>query len=140
MNHQRKDGAMLKKIARQIILHRKKITALTLIGVVVAFWLQKNIGLTGPRFLSDLFFILAMVFLICSLGELIGNLGTFNSLKYSFKNFQRLLKNQKMTPEEKKDGYFAYVNSRPRYRDVAVMMFFSVLFIAISLGISLIAC
>jgi hypothetical protein len=129
----------LQNMKVRIASSKKKILTLILAGLAVALWLRQAGGLGGWRFLSDLFFVLAMVFFICGLYEFTGNLGAFNSLKYGFKSWRRLLNGKPLTREERRDGYFAYVASRPQYQDIPVMMFFSALFIVVSLGFSLAA-
>lgn len=124
---------------KTIILHRRKLIILVLIGIIIAFVLHQSMGLTGWRFASDLFFTLSMVFFISALGQLVSNLGMFNSFIYGFKCFFQIFKNKKSRAGEMRDGYLEYVQSRPQKTGTWVLALFAAVFTALSVLASLVA-
>ncbi|MDR1194681.1 MAG: DUF3899 domain-containing protein [Peptococcaceae bacterium] len=116
---------------------KKTIAALILIGCAAALWPGKTgwsgaLPVAGSRFVSDLFFTIAMIFLAYGLWALIGNLGMFNSFIYGAKYLTRIVRNQKADPQGKGDGYLDYARSRRKRPGVPVILLFAACFMSLS--------
>lgn len=116
----------------------REALSIVVAGVALSL-LTRRSGATGAALASDMLFTTGMMFLILGLWRLIGNMGMFNSLKYGTKSLFRVLSNQKAPADKERDGYIAYVNSRPKHQDVLVTLLLSGGFLSLSVLSVLIA-
>lgn len=111
----------------------KQVAAIIAVGIAVAVLMKNRNGTAADVFITDLFFTIGTLFFFLGLLHLIGNMGMFTSLKYGARSLYRIVTNRKVLPGEMQDGYIEYAKSRPKHKDVPMMMLFTAGFFALSI-------
>ena len=110
----------------------KKPVVLFFIGLLISFLIRRNLNMAGAMFFSDLFFIIAIVFIITGLAELVSNMGLFNSMVFGGKCLYRIFRQRLGTSAELKDEYIEYANTRRKYSGVSLLLIIGLGFLGIS--------
>lgn len=100
----------------------KKIVVLFFIGFAINLLVNRNFNLTDGVFLSDMFFIIAMVFIVSASWELVSNLGLFNSMVFGTKCFYRVFRQKIASSEKVKDEYLEFTKTRHKYGSVSLLL------------------
>ncbi len=114
----------------------KTVLVLAAIGVAASFFMKDRNGTSGLMFATDLLFTVAMAFFCWGLCCLVGNMGVFNGLTYGTKCLIRLIRGKRESSEQMKDGYLAYIASRPRHADAPRMLCLGAVFVVLSVLLS----
>lgn len=112
--------------------HWKTAVILFVVGLALSFVLKNNSGSLGLVFLSDMFFSVAMVFLIWGLIHLVGNMHVFASLIYGTKCLARMIRGKRDSSQTVKEGYLEYLKTRRHHTDIPMLMVFAAGFLILS--------
>ncbi len=122
--------------------YRKTCIILTVAGVVVAFVGRGGLGLGQEifslRFLSDMFFSIALVFFAWAMIHVLGNMNMFASMIYGTKCLMKMIKGKAEDGETMHENYVEYLKSRRKHGDIPVLFIFSGAFLVLSLIVALI--
>ena len=116
----------------QLRKHWKKYLVLFFTGLTISCLINLSLGTSGGIFLSNLFFITAMAFIIPALWQIVSNIGFFNSLKFGTKLIYRLARKKPVPSSQVKDEYVEYVNSRVKFTDAATLLVMGIVLLIIS--------
>ena len=116
----------------------KKIIVMLSTGILISLLFLRNSSSSPDYFLSDMFFLTAMIFLICGLYQFISNVGIFNSFVFGTKSLAKLFRSKLGPSEQVKDEYLEYTQSRSKYGDTLQLIIISAGLLLISVLASLI--
>jgi len=108
----------------------KKIAVMTAAGVVLSLFIPSE------HMLSDMFFIISMVFFVSGLSKLIYNSGVFNSMVFGSKLIYRIFRKNIGASASLKDEYVEYTKSRVKYGDAGKMLLISLFWFVVSVLVS----
>lgn len=112
----------------------KKALLLCAVGVALSIALKYLMRKPDALLLPDMFFTIGSLFLFVGIWGVVSNLGQFNSTKYGTKSLFRILFNKKK--EKAQDpmvgGYLEYIQSRPKKKDVPLLIALALVFILLS--------
>ena len=118
-------------------LIKRKIVVLSAVGAVLSLFLQRKNYIYDERvILSDMFFMIAICFMLTALAEIVSNSGFFNSLVFGTKHLLRLIQNRLDPSDEVKDEYVEYIRNRQMYNDINILLSISLALFLVSVIIA----
>ena len=82
--------------------------------------------------MSDMFFIIAIVFIITGLMELVLNTGFFNSMAFGGKCLYRIFRRRLGPSAQLKEEYIEYANTRRKFAGISLLLITGMGFLGIS--------
>ena len=110
-----------------------KTVILFSIGLVISLLIRRNLNSAGGMFISDMFFIIAMVFIVTAIWELVSNMGLFNSMVFGAKCFYRIFRKTIKPSTQVKEEYIEYVQGRRKFGSVPLLLLIGMGFLGISI-------
>jgi len=110
----------------------KKAIVLFSIGLVISLFIRQNLNPANTIFFSDILFVIAMVFIISALWELVSNLGLFNGMVFGARCFYRIFRKRIGPSAEVKEEYINFVNARRKYGDISILLLIGIGFLGMS--------
>ena len=111
----------------------KKPVVLLFVGLVISLFLKPySSGLAGGVFLSDMLFIIALVFIVTGLGEFVLNTGFFNSLVFGGKCLYRIFRRRLASSSGLKDEYIEFTNTRLKFEGISLLLLIGFGFLGVS--------
>lgn len=123
---------------RSLEKNQKKIIVLLIIGLAFSLFIKSVFNTGAGTFLSDIFFCISMTFFLYGLWEIVLDSGFFNSLIFGTKCLKDLVRSKLSTSEYLKEDYLEFVNSRNKEYDFSILLLMGVIFLAVSILISII--
>jgi len=117
----------------------KKITIIypMVIGLILGFASPRRRA-TSSHHLSDVFFLIALTYMIAGLFQIVSNMGLFTSTKYSFRRVYSLISRED-SPQTLVETYADYVDKQRKYSSWMSFLLLGFAMFCISVLISLVA-
>lgn len=122
--------------------YKKRIVFLLLIGLSLSLFLKATLDIGWKAFISDMFFCISTIFLIYGLWEFVLKVGFFNSLVYGSRRLKNIIfpktNEGEYLEDEHDEDYLNFTEKRKKKRNIVEPLFIGILFLAISILISII--